>query len=276
MHRPLAVFDSGLGGLSVVRRLHHLLPNESVVYFGDTARVPYGVKSRSTVTHFARELAQFLLTFDPKLLIVACNTASALALETLQSELDTPVVGVLAPGVDQAIELAGNAPIAILATEATTACGAYPAAIQQRAPQQQVVSIACPLFVAMVEEGRSADDPITQLVVREYLAPLQQARLGACVLGCTHYPLLRDAVAAELPNVPIVDSGAATARAVLKLLQDQHDLNPADAGATFRCYVSDNPERFQRIGARFLDRPLDHIEHVPPERYVSYGASLSH
>jgi glutamate racemase len=268
--QPLAVFDSGLGGLSVVRHLREVLPHEDIVYFGDTARVPYGTKSRRTVVSFALESARFLLQFEPKLIVAACNTASALAIDELERGLPQSVIGVVKPGAKAAVERAAGAPIAVLGTEATVNSGAYVDAIRALGVESDVVQRACPLFVPLVEEGRAADDAIVQLTVETYLGSLRDRGIGVAVLGCTHYPLLRGAIAACLgPKVHIVDSGRETSLAVQHALERSGTLSAGPAPATLRCYVSDNPARFRHVGSRFLNHEIDHVEFVEPERYIS-------
>lgn len=267
---PIAVFDSGLGGLSVVRHLRQLLPGEHIVYFGDTARVPYGSKSRQTVVTFALESARFLMQFEPKLVVAACNTASALALDALRDQLPVPVVDVVAPGARAAGEHAAHGAIGIIGTEATIGSGAYPAALRAIAPGVEVVSKACPLFVALVEEGRNQHEPIVSAVIADYLGEIRARGIRALVLGCTHYPLLRDAIAAFLgPAVYIVDSGRETSLAVRAALEAGGDLCPTAQAGSLTCYVSDNPARFKRVGSRFLGHELETVEFVEPERYIS-------
>ncbi len=267
---PIGVFDSGLGGLSVVRHLRQLLPGEDLLYFGDTARVPYGIKSRPTVAHFALETASFLLAREPKLIVAACNTASALAMDDLRRELPVPVIGVVEPGAAAAVDLAQGAPIAVIGTEATIGSGSYQRAIQARSADQPIIAKACPLFVPLVEEGRDNDDPIVRLTVETYLAPLREAGVRVVVLGCTHYPLLRDAIAAALgPGVHVVDSGEATSRAVQRHLAETGGLSAAERPGSMRCYVSDNPARFEQVGSRFLQEAIEHVELVEAERYVN-------
>lgn len=266
---PIAVFDSGIGGLSVVRRLRQLLPHENLVYFGDTARIPYGTKSRPTVVQFALETAGFLLQFEPKLIVAACNTASALAMDDLQREMPVPVIGVVEPGARAAVRLANGGPVAVIGTEATIGSSSYRRAIAALAPELPVVSQACPLFVPLVEEGRDCDDPIVQLTVETYLAPLRAQGVRVIVLGCTHYPLLRAAIAACVgPDVHIVDSGRETSLAVQQHLAARGSLYESSGPGTMRCYVSDNAARFRAVGSRFLNEPIEHVEWVEPERYV--------
>lgn len=267
---PIGVFDSGLGGLSVVRALRKELPAEEIVYFGDTARVPYGIKSRRTVAKFALEDARFLLQFEPKLMVAACNTASSLAMDELEEGLPIPVVGVVKPGARAAVELADGAPIAVIGTEATISSGAYTAAIRSLEARVEVIGQACPLFVPLVEEGRDSDDPLVKLAVETYLAPLRPAGIRVIVLGCTHYPLLREAIARYLGSkVHVVESGLETAHAVRDALQKDEKLCVEERKGVLKCFVSDNPTRFRRVGSRFLEEDLEDVELVEAERYIS-------
>jgi glutamate racemase len=267
---PIGVFDSGLGGLSVVRHLRRTLPAEDVVYFGDTARVPYGTKTQHTVEKFALETAGFLLQFEPKLIVAACNTASALALAALERELPVPVIGVVEPGARAAARLAQGRPAAVIGTEATIGSAAYQRAIHALTPDQPLLAKACPLFVPLVEEGRASDDPIVAMTVATYLEPLRERGVQVVVLGCTHYPLLRDAIAAFMgPSVHIVDSGRETSLAVERHLRATGGLRPAGRTGSMRGYVSDNPQRFRTVGSRFLDEPVEDVELVEAERYVN-------
>ncbi len=267
---PIAVFDSGLGGLSVVRSLRRLLPDEDIVYFGDTARVPYGIKSRHTVARFALEDARFLLRFEPKLIVVACNTVSALAMTDLEEQLPVPVVGVVEPGAEAAVRLAPTGTIAVLGTEATGASHASGREIPARAPRARVVLRACPLFGSIVEEGRPADDRLVQYAVEDYLSPLRSPELEVVVLGCTHYPMLRGAISAFLgESVQIVESGQEIARTVHALLADHGGLSRAAQPGSMRAFVSDNPARFASIGSRFLEHEIQHVEMVEAEQYIA-------
>jgi len=220
--RPIGVFDSGIGGLTSVRELFRALPAESVVYFGDTARLPYGAKSRETVTRFSLEIASFLVRQNIKCLLVACNTASSFALDTLSGRLDVPVVGVIQPAAE--------------------------------APGVAVISRACPLFVPLVEEGWMSH-PVTRLVAEEYLKELKQGALESLILGCTHYPLLAPLLAEVMgPGVRLVDSGAEAARAVALLLRERGQL--ATGAPSHRFFLSDEPRNFARIAESFLGAPL--------------------
>ncbi len=264
--RPIGVFDSGLGGLTAVRELFRVLPGESVVYFGDTARVPYGSKSRETVTRFSLEIARFLLRQDIKCLLVACNTASSYALDTLKQRFEIPVVGVIDPaagvavtGDGRAAPVAGGAPpprIGVIGTQATVASGAYARALEQLAPGVTVLSRACPLFVPLIEEGW-LDHPVLRQVAEEYLGALRDERLDGLILGCTHYPLiaplLQDVIGAR---VRLIDSGAEAALATAGLLRRRGLLAGADRAPRHHFYLSDQRLDFERVARAFLGREL--------------------
>lgn len=267
--RPIAVFDSGLGGLTVVRELARTLGGEDILYLGDTARVPYGIKSLETVRRFAFEDAAFLLKRDPKLLVVACNTASAAATDALKARCPVDVVDVIRPGVAAALEAVRDrpdAPVAVIGTEATVASGAYQDAFAASEPERRVVAGACPLLVPIVEEGRGEADPIVLSVLSEYLRDIQRARPGALVLGCTHYPLLAGAIAKLMgPDVAIVSSAAAAAADVQRRLSLAGRLSPRAGGGRLECFTTDNADRFRRLGERFGGRSLDCVTPVPAD-----------
>jgi glutamate racemase len=268
--RPIGVFDSGIGGLTVVAELRRRLPGEEIVYFGDTARVPYGIKSADTVTRFAREDCAFLLRFEPKLIVVACNTASANALPAIEEWLDVPVCGVVEPGAAAAVAAAEGRTVAVIATEATISSDAYRKAIQRRRPELPVVQQACPLLVPLVEEGRHPDDRVVQLVLSEYLAPLRALSPRVLVLGCTHYPLLKPAMASVLGGQTVlVDSAEQTAACVAEMLAESGSLSGQGSGGKLKCYVSDNPHRFQAVGSRFLGEPITDVVWVSPELFFA-------
>src|SRR5262245_3823828 len=253
--RPIGVFDSGLGGLTAVRELYRALPSESVIYFGDTARLPYGSKSRETVTHFSLEIAAFLLRHNIKCLLVACNTASSFALETLTRRLDVPVVGVIDPAARAAVEASPHGRIGVIGTYGTVGSGAYPAAIARQVPGAAVISRACPLFVPLIEEGW-IDHPVTRQVAEEYLLELRNASLESMILGCTHYPLITPLLADLMgPAVALVDSGAEAARSVAAMLADRGQLAPTGQ-PQHRFYLSDEPRNFTRIAESFLGGAL--------------------
>jgi len=267
MRRPIGVFDSGLGGLTVVRALRRLLPGESLVYFGDTARVPYGIKSGATVTRFAIEDCEFLCRYHPKFIVAACNTASAAALPALRERFEVPISGVIEPGARAAIRAAGDRPIGVIGTEATIGSGAYREAIHRLRPSATLVEKACPLLVSLVEDGRRSDDRVVQMVLEEYLEPMRQAGIGSLVLGCTHYPLLKEGIARTVGlDVTLVDSADAVADEIARELAKAGLLAPRGTG-TMQFFVSDNPERFREIGRRFLGEPVDGVSLVTPETF---------
>jgi glutamate racemase len=259
--RPIGIFDSGLGGLTVFRAIREHMPQESLVYFGDTARVPYGTKSAETVTRFSREIVEFLVGCGVKAVVAACNSASALALKTLQAECALPIVGVIEPGAQRAVERAESGRIGVIGTRATIASGAYERAIAGRDPAAAVLSRACPLFVSLVEEGWT-DTPATRLIAEEYLAPLR-GEVDVLLLGCTHYPLLRPLIAELMgSDVVLVDSAESCAHELGRVL-DEHVLRAGEQSVPDeRFYVSDAPAIFGRLGARVLGRPVEPVEHV--------------
>jgi len=253
---PIGVFDSGLGGLTVLKALKEMLPEESTVYLGDLARLPYGNKSAETVRRYAQEASQFLLQQHMKLLVVACNTASAVALECLQQQLHIPVVGVILPGAQAAKEATRNGHIAVLGTSATIHSGAYQRILHSMDASLTVVAQACPLFVPLVEEGW-LDGEVPQLVARRYVQPLLHANVDTVVLGCTHYPLLASTLTKVLgPQVRLVDSAMATARHVAALLHARALAAKAPSAVSHTCFVTDEPERFAQQAERFLGHPL--------------------
>lgn len=268
-NQPIGVFDSGLGGLTVVRALQQHLPNESLVYFGDTARVPYGTKSSQTVFQFAEQDCAFLLRFRPKLIVVACNTASALALSELHGRMPVPILGVVEPGAAEAVHRADGKTIAVLATESTVSSGAYPRAIHAISPNTPVIQQRCPSLVPLIEEGRGSDDPVLRMLLAEYLDDVRTLRPAVVVLGCTHYPLVGGVIAELMPDARVVDSADATARQVRSVLGDLSALSGAPGRGRLRCYVSDNPQRFREIGGRFLGHPIRDVAWVTPEQFFN-------
>ncbi|MCZ6683899.1 MAG: glutamate racemase [Planctomycetota bacterium] len=268
--RCIGVFDSGIGGLTVVRELRRRLPGENIVYFGDTARVPYGIKTSETVTRFARQNCEFLLRFDPKLIVVACNTASATALPELEAMLPVPVCGVVLPGAKEATLQSEGGTIAVIATEATIASDAYRRAIKQYDEHARVIQKPCPLLVPIAEEGRTCTDPIVLSVVRDYLDPIVRLDPKILVLGCTHYPLLRDAIAEVAgEGIRLVDSGEQTAKAVVERLRAGGKLSDRAEAGSLVSYVSDNPQRFRELGQRFLDHSVVDVTWVSPEQFYA-------
>ncbi len=259
---PIGIFDSGLGGLTVTRAIFERLPAESTVYFGDTARVPYGPKSPETVRRYSLEILRFLLEQRVKLVVIACNTSTAHALEALQAESPVPVIGVIQPGARAAVTASHGGPIGVIGTAGTIASDAYGRAIRQLRPEADVRQLACPLFVPLVEEGWF-DHPATELVAHEYLSGLRSGNIDSLVLGCTHYPLLKALLARVMgPAVRLIDSAEETARAVAERLeQDGLEAKPGGP-VVHRFVVSDDEVRFRNVGSRFIGERLSAAEVV--------------
>lgn len=267
---PIGIFDSGVGGLTVYRALHERLPDEHFVYLGDTARVPYGTKSLSTVERYAIENAKFLEAHGIKLLVVACNTASALALPAIREAVSMPVVGVIEPGARAAVEVSGQQQIGVIATEATVQSGAYARAIGKINSDIKVIERACPLFVPLAEEGWAETD-VARAVAEQYLNDLRKKDVGALVLGCTHYPILRELISEVIGReIPLIDSGEAAAHEVKTLLQSSQLLSLERDRDKERqlCddldhfYVTDAAERFAKVAERFLGTAPSVLEAV--------------
>jgi glutamate racemase len=254
--RPIGVFDSGVGGLTVVRALREALPHESIVYLGDTARLPYGTKSPQTVSRYAHRAVEHLQQHGIKMMVVACNTASALALDEVQATVDPlPVVGVVRPGAAAAARASVTGRITVIATESTTRNGAYVREIRAVRPDAQVTSRACSLFVALAEEGWTHGE-VARATAREYLHDVADSHSDTLVLGCTHFPVLADVIAAVVgPGVRIVDSAATTAAVVREELVARGLLRD-DGDPTLRLLATDSPERFLQVAARFLPARL--------------------
>ena len=257
--RPIGVFDSGVGGLTVVRSLIQRLPHENIVYFGDTARVPYGSKSPQTVREYAAQDTQFLLKHNVKLIVVACNTVSSVALDVVQKQSKVPVIGVIVPGAKAALRRTRKKQIGVIGTIGTMRSNAYVNAIRQLDPSAKVIGQACPLFVPLAEEGWN-DHKATTLIAREYLFPLRQQKIDTLILGCTHYPILQSVIEQVFNgNVDIIDSGNATAEEVEKILDENDIRNPSSLKANVQFYVSDLPYKFTEIGERFLGNKLGKV-----------------
>lgn len=252
----IGIFDSGIGGLTVLQSVTRLLPRESLIYLGDTARAPYGPKSAETVTEYALDNARFLADKGIKLLVVACNTVSAVALDALRARHPIPVIGVVEPGARAAAESTRNGRVGVVGTEATIASGAYSRALRAYRPDVEVYTRACSVFVSLAEEGWTENE-VARETAALYLASLATSGIDTLVLGCTHYPLLKGVIGAYLgPGVTLVDSAEATARAVKEGLAERGLLRREGQGRT-SFFVTDAPERFVRVGHRFLGRPVD-------------------
>jgi glutamate racemase len=260
MQKAIGIFDSGIGGLTVLKEVVAKLPNENIIYLGDTARVPYGIRSAETVTRYSFENTRFLLSQEIKMLVVACNTASAVSLDAVKKAFPLPVIGVLEPGARAAVAATKSGKVGVIGTEATIASGAYEKAIKRLAPEVEVHSIACPLFVPLAEEGWT-DNDVAALTAEKYLAPLRGKGIDALVLGCTHYPLLKAVIGKVVgPEITLIDSATETAKEVAVVLEQ---LNWKGRGEGIRkFYVTDTPARFEKIGKRFLGDALLRAEQV--------------
>lgn len=258
--RSIAIFDSGVGGLTVFREVARALPHESLIYLGDSARLPYGTKSAETIERYALQAANHLIAQNIKMLVVACNTATAFALPLLKARLEVPVIGVIGPGAAAAVAVS-RGKIGVIATEGTVRAGAYRKAIHEIDPSMEVIEQACPLFVPLAEEGWS-NTHVAREVAEIYLTPLVDAGIDTLVLGCTHYPLLRSTIHHVAGDaVTIVDSAETTAQAVADELQRLNAISSNGTG-TRRFQITDAAERFGRIAAEFLESPMQEVELV--------------
>ena len=268
--RPIGVFDTGLGGLTAVRVLRRILPEEDLIYFGDTARVPYGGRSRETLLKYARQDLRFLRSFDLKAVLIACGTVSTTSLETLQRENDLPIVGVVEPTCRRALAVTRNRRVGMIATLASVRSGAYQAALRRLDPEVSVFEQPCPLFVPLVENGRfRPGDVVIETVAREYLEPLRETGIDTLILGCTHYPLLAEIITAIMgPEVTLVSAGEESAFELKRRLKAGELRAPEGQAGETEFYVSDRPEDFQSIASVFLREDLHHSAHwVDIDRY---------
>jgi glutamate racemase len=260
--RPIGVFDSGVGGLTVVRALMERLPLESIVYFGDTARVPYGIKSVATIEHYTAQITDFLLAREVKMLIVACNTMAAVASHVVKGKAPVPVLDVIDAGARAAVLATRSRAVGVIGTPTTINSNAYARRMHALDGRVRLYSQACPLFVPLVEEGW-LDHPVTRLTAQEYLKSVLAEGVDTLVLGCTHYPLLKPLLAEVAgPEVALVDSGVTVAGQAAQLLEETGLANPGEAPAYYQYFVTDIPLRFQTIGERFLGRSLGEVEKV--------------
>jgi glutamate racemase len=265
---PIGLFDSGVGGLTVLREVVKQLPHESTLYFGDTARVPYGSKSRDVISRFSLEIAQFLLQEKVKMIVVACNTASAFALSALRGRFEVPIIGVIDPGAQAACSVTKTSRIGVIGTEGTIESQAYSEAIHRLKADLQVFGQACPLIVPLVEEGW-LEKPVALEIVKEYLTPLLSHSIDTLVLGCTHYPLLKHLLSRVAgPAVCLIDSAEETARTVGRQLKNLHLESPAGAPVLRRFFVSDAPEKFEKIGQRFLGQEIPGVKRVDISQWL--------
>lgn len=266
----IGIFDSGIGGLTVLQQVARLLPHERLVYLGDTARTPYGTKSPDVVRRYACENSDFLMSRDLKMLVVACNTVSAVALEMLRDRYEIPVVGVIEPGVQTALKCSKKRRIGVIGTEATIASRAYAQALHALDPEVEVLTRACPLFVPLVEEGW-IENNVAREAALVYLGSLKHSGIDTLILGCTHYPLLKKCLADILgPAVRLIDSAEETAKVVRVTLAEKRLLQrKGDGGASF--FVTDVPDRFIKVGARFLGEQIESAVRVELSAAVTNG-----
>ncbi|MGN0323078.1 MAG: glutamate racemase [Oliverpabstia sp.] len=266
---PIGVFDSGIGGLTVAREIMRNLPSEKIVYFGDTARLPYGSKSKDTIIRYSRQIVRFLQSRKVKAIVVACNTASALALDTLEKEIDIPIIGVVKPGARVAAQATESKRVGVIATEATIRSGLYTKLIQEIDPEISVIGKPCPLFVPLVEEGWRKD-PITEMIARRYLEVLQEQDIDTLILGCTHYPLLRKLIGDIMGDkVRLVNPAYETSMVLKKLLEDQHmeNLGGTKEEFPYRFYVSDAAEKFKEFANSILPYDVKRTKQINLEEY---------
>ena len=256
--RPIGVFDSGIGGLTVIHALRQLLPQEDLLYLGDTARLPYGTKSHRTIERYTLQMGELLQRHDPKLIVIACNTASAHGLPALQAVSPCPVIGVIEPGAEAAAAFQGA--VGIIGTLATIGSAAYDLAIHRRDPERIIHSVACPLLVPLAEEGWF-DDPVTDSICRRYMDQLPRD-VQTVVLGCTHYPTLMTSLERSRPGTRWIDSGSVTALAVDRLLKGNLGYRTASAQGQLRVQLTDASSRLKEVGNRFLEEPLGDVEVV--------------
>ncbi len=264
--RAIGIFDSGIGGLTVLKAIAELMPAEHIVYMGDTARVPYGSKSAAMVTRCATQAVGRLMTIPLKMVVIACNTASACSLGALVETVDrtgaVPVIGVIGPGAHEALARSRNGRIGVIGTDSTIRQGAYQHVVKTLAPDTMVTAQACPLFVPLAEEGW-VDNEVTEAAARRYLDPLRTRNIDTLILGCTHYPLLKGVIATVMgPDVQLIDSAEATAREVKALLHARGLERASGEPGKHAFMVTDAPERFARVGEIFLGRPLERVELV--------------
>lgn len=260
--QAIGIFDSGLGGLTVMDQIAKALPNEKLIYLGDTARLPYGDKSPEAITRYTIENTIFLMEQNIKLLVIACNTATAFAINKLKNIFNIPVIGVIDPGVTQALQVTKNYHIGVLGTKGTIASRAYESKILEKKPDATIISIACPLFVPLVEEGMQ-EHQAAQLIIEEYLSPLKKYPIDTLLLGCTHYPILKPLIQRTVgQQMTIVDSATTCADVVATTLKEKQLETPHSYPKPSQFFVTDNPEKFHLLGNRFLSTRMNHVAMV--------------
>lgn len=265
-NRPIGVFDSGIGGLTVLKEITEQLPGEDIVYFGDTARIPYGSRSKEIVIKYFLQSVRFLMTKNIKAIVVACNTASALAIEEAQKEYDIPIIGVIEPGSKAAVLATKNSKIGVIGTKGTINSQSYQKKIRKLLPSAEIIGVSCPLFVPLVEEGWENSD-IAYMTAQQYLLELKEHNVDTLVLGCTHYPVLRYTIDKVMEGkVTLVNPAYETAKAVKSILKEANLNSSKLDGGIHSFYVSDDPEKFKRIGGNILRKEIEWIEKVDIEK----------
>lgn len=267
-NRSIGVFDSGLGGLTAVKQIMTELPNESIVYFGDTARVPYGSRSADTILKYTRNDVRFLESFNVKTIVIACGTASSVSLPHIREEFDTPIVGVVDAAVHAAVRATRNKKIGLIGTQGTIKSGSYEGMIKEYDPEITVYKRACPLFVPLVEEGHF-DTEVSRMVAAEYLEEVKGAGVDTLIMGCTHYPLLKRVIAEYMGDeINLIDPGAEVAKYLKKKLDEKKRHSEQIDDDQYRYFVSDNTESFTNLGGIFLEREINgHVEKIDIEKY---------
>ena len=259
---PIGVFDSGIGGLTVLKEIFRVLPDESTIYLGDTARVPYGIRSPETVMRYSFENTRFLVSKGIKLLVIACNTASSISLTEIKKKMSIPVIGVIEPGANAAVKSTRNEKIGIIGTEATIRSSSYKKAIRAIDSGAEVFGLPCPLFVPLVEEGWT-EGKIAVMVAEKYLKGIKNKGIDTLVLGCTHYPLLKSVVSEVMgSDIRLIDSAVETAKSIKEILKSKGIERKSKARPLREIYVTDSPERFIKVGERFLEQKIKHIEKI--------------
>ncbi len=267
-NKSIGVFDSGLGGLTAVKQIMNELPNENIIYFGDTGRVPYGTRSRETILKYTRGDIRFLQTFDVKVIVIACGTASSAALPMIKNEFDIPIVGVIDAAVYAAVRATKNKKIGVIGTSGTIKSGEYEKQIKEYDRDMKVYSKACPMFVPLVENGYF-DSPVTKLIVEEYLEDIRNEGVDTLILGCTHYPLLEKVIQEYMGNnVVLINSGAEVAKYLKKKLDDEMSHSAVIDENQYRYYVSDDVSSFEELGGIFLEREINgQVNKIDIEKY---------
>jgi glutamate racemase len=261
-NRPIGVFDSGIGGLTVLKEIIEQLPGEDIVYFGDTARIPYGTRSKETVIKYVFQSFRFLLTKNIKAIVIACNTASALAMEEAQKVFEVPIIGVVEPGANASVSVTKNNVIGVIGTEGTINSGSYQGKIRKILPSGEIIGVSCPLFVQIVEEGWENSD-VAYLAAQKYLLELKEHNIDTLILGCTHYPALRYTIGKVLGDkVTLINPAYETAKATKILLKEQNLLSGKSDGGKYNYYVSDDPEKFKRIGGNIIRKEISAVQKI--------------